>query len=308
MIGAILAGGYGKRLKPLTDEIPKALVPIKEGYTIMDRQLFDFRVMGIEEVYILSGYLGQKIEERYGDEYMGLKMRYLREERPMGTLFSLRNLISHVRDDIVLRNGDTITDMNMKRFLEYAANSNYQLLMFVVKMKSPYGIVETLGDQVLNFVEKPFLNHFINAGFYYIKREALDIFFEDYHGKDLETTVFPRMARRKMVGAYTEDTLWMGIDSEKDLEQIREEYSNREDMEWGYRKVIFSDGRRTVSEVFVRTGERASVDDGESILRIISGLAEVNGKAVHTGDVILEEGKAEITAYEDTKVEVICTR
>ncbi len=76
----------------------------------------------------------------------------------------------------------------------------------------------------------------------------------------------------------------------------------------GYRKVIFSDGRRTVSEVFVRTGERASVDDGESILRIISGLAEVNGKAVHTGDVILEEGKAEITAYEDTKVEVICTR
>ena len=63
MIGAILAGGYGKRLKPITDEIPKALISIKDGQTIMDRQIYDFRNMGIRDVYILSGYLGEKIME-----------------------------------------------------------------------------------------------------------------------------------------------------------------------------------------------------------------------------------------------------
>ena len=55
MIGVILAGGYGKRLKPITDEIPKTLINIKEKYTIMDRQIYDFKNIGVEEIYILSG-------------------------------------------------------------------------------------------------------------------------------------------------------------------------------------------------------------------------------------------------------------
>ena len=73
MIGAILAGGYGKRLKPITDEIPKALVQIRENYTIMDRQIFDFANIGIKDLYVLSGYRGEKIEEMYGSEHMGIR-------------------------------------------------------------------------------------------------------------------------------------------------------------------------------------------------------------------------------------------
>ncbi len=85
MIGAILAGGYGKRLKPITDNIPKALIEIRENYTIMDRQLLDFKNSGIMDVYILSGYLSEKIEEYYRD-YRDLNIHILNEEKPMGTL------------------------------------------------------------------------------------------------------------------------------------------------------------------------------------------------------------------------------
>ncbi|MDI6889302.1 MAG: sugar phosphate nucleotidyltransferase, partial [Methanocellales archaeon] len=79
MIGIILCGGQGKRLRPMTSNIPKSLIELKEGYTILDKQMLDFASAGIDEVILLTGYLGEKIEERYSDEYKGMKIKYLVE-------------------------------------------------------------------------------------------------------------------------------------------------------------------------------------------------------------------------------------
>ncbi len=310
MIGAILAGGYGKRLKPITDEVPKALVQIGEDYTIMDRQIFDFRNMGVREIYILSGYLGNKIEERYGGEKYGMKFHYLREAKPLGTLFSIRNLLSERSDeDVILRNGDTVTDLNFKRFIQFAQESSYWLTMFVIKMKSPFGIVDLLGDQVTEFREKPRLDHFINAGIYYIKKDAFDTFLADYVDKEIETTVFPRLAKKKLTGAYTEETFWMGIDSEKDLEQVRREYSDREDFPWGYVKNLYKGNGRTFQEYFIKAGEQTTLDPGSnSIVRIISGrgtyVSEGNHKYL-SQDVIQLKSNTKFEPLENTRLEII---
>ena len=80
MIGMILCGGYGRRFRPLTDVIPKVLLEIKDGYSILDRQLFAFGSAGFDRVLLLAGYLSEKIEERYGSEYKGLKIEYVVEE------------------------------------------------------------------------------------------------------------------------------------------------------------------------------------------------------------------------------------
>lgn len=310
MIGAILAGGYGKRLKPITDEVPKALVQIRENYTIMDRQIFDFLNMGIKEIYILSGYLGEKIEERYGDLHQGIKFYYLREQKPLGTLFSLKSLLSERADeDILLRNGDTVTDLNFKKFIEFAQESGYGLTMFVTKMKSPFGIVDLLGDQVTQFREKPLLDHYINAGIYYIRQSAFDLFFDDYVDKEIETTVFPKLANRKLTGAYTEETMWMGIDSEKDLGQVRREYSNRTDYSWGYMKNLYEDKGKSFHEYFIKSGERIKIDPGKnSIVRIISGNgAYSNGDIFRYGDrdVIQLKQETNFEPHENTHLEVI---
>lgn len=310
MIGAILAGGYGKRLKPITDAIPKPLIQIKDDYTIMDRQLFDFRNMGVRDVYILSGYLGDKIEERYGEEKDGLKFHYLREDRPLGTLYSLRGLLSEVSDqDVILRNGDTITDMNFGKFVDFAQNSPYSLVMFISKMKSPFGVVETLGDQIVNFVEKPYLDYYINSGFYYIKKEAFEHFFKEYIDKDIETTVFPRIANLKMAGAYKEDAMWIGVDSEKDLEIIRHEYSNREDERWGYKKTIFSQDGKSITRYFIKSGESAEiVARNKSVLRILrgSGVIADRDNARYQEDAVFSiEGNSNMKALESTSAEVI---
>ncbi len=310
MIGAILAGGYGKRLKPITDEVPKALVQIRENYTIMDRQIFDFKNMGVNEVYILSGYLGDKIEERYGESYEGVTFHYLREQKPLGTLFSLQSLLSERTDeDVVLRNGDTVTDLNFKKFIGFAENNSYDLTMFVTKMKSPFGIVDLLGDQVTEFREKPLLDHYINAGIYYIKTSAFDLFYDDYVDKEIETTVFPKLAKRKLIGAYTEETFWMGIDSEKDLGQVRREYSDRSDFAWGYVKNLYEENGNSFKEYFVKAGEKVVIDPGRnSIVRIGTGRGVYsNSKSGRytSGDVIQLKQQTNFEPVDNTKLEII---
>lgn len=310
MIGAILAGGYGKRLKPITDEVPKALVQIRENYTIMDRQVFDFQNMGVREIYILSGHLGDRIEERYGEEAHGIKFHYLKEAKPLGTLFSIRNLLSERSDeDVILRNGDTVTDLNFKRFVQFAQESPYWLTMFVIKMRSPFGIVDLLGDQVTEFREKPLLNHFINAGIYYIKKSAFEVFQAEYVDKEIETTVFPKLANRKLTGAYTEETFWMGIDSEKDLEQVRKEYSNRVDYPWGYIKNLYEGKGRKFHEYFIKAGEQTTIDPGSnSIVRIISGRGTYSSDGPHkyvSQDVIQLKNYTKFEPIENTHLEII---
>ncbi len=310
MIGAILAGGYGKRLKPITDEIPKALVQIRENYTIMDRQVFDFANIGIRDLYVLSGYRGEKIEEMYGSEHMGIRFHYLREDKPLGTLFSLRNLLNETSDeDILLRNGDTVTDLNFKRFVNFSQASDYGIVMFVARMRSPFGIVDTLGDQITKFREKPYLDHYINAGIYYIKKKAFPYFSRDYMDRDVETTVFPMLANDKLAGAFTEETMWLGIDSEKDLDQIRKDYADRDDEPWGYRKDLYSTGDRKLSEYFVKADEKVTLEAPEgAIIRIMDGM----GLAVHdttrkfiSQDIIPFKGTLTLEPRSNTHLEFI---
>lgn len=312
MIGVILAGGYGKRLKPITDEIPKALISIKDDYTIMDRQIFDFKNIGIKDVYILSGYLGHKIEERYGESDGEVNFHYFREEKPLGTLFSIRNLLENRSDqDIILRNGDTVTDLNMERFIEFAKGSRYGMVMFVTRMRSPFGIVETFGDEIISFKEKPYLDYYINAGFYYIKKAVFKYFFDDYFERDVETTAFPKLVKAKEIGVYKEETMWMGIDSEKDLEMIRDEYSNRTDTPCGYVKTLYTQGGSSIVEYFVKSGKTQEIPSGKnSVARILRGngliVSGTNSKYKENQIVPLTRN-TEFKALENTIIDVTTT-
>lgn len=303
MIGAILAGGYGKRLKPITDHIPKTLVEIKDNYTIMDRQLFDFKNIGIKDVYIMSGYLSEKIEDRYKD-YNEIKLHYLREEKPMGTLFSLKNLMENIDDDVIIRNGDTVTDINFKNFVETAKNKNYGMLMYVTKMKSPYGIVEFSGDKIYNFKEKPELDYYINAGIYYIKKSTFSAFFREYIEKDIEKSVFPYIVKNNEMGVYSENALWIGIDSEKDLSTIRNEYKCREDTLFGYVKHIYNSNNRKIDEYYIRSGEDIKINE-KGIIKMNYGTGYINNDKYDGSKIFTVEEPFNISAYENTCIDII---
>jgi NDP-sugar pyrophosphorylase family protein len=258
MLGMVLCGGHGKRLRPLTDEIPKTLIEIKEGYTILDKQLIDLRNAGMCKVILLTGYLSNKIEERYGQKWKGIDILYSQEEKPLGTLNAINLGLKNVDEDVIVRNGDVVADVNMKKMINKFNNSNYMASMLVAKMRSPYGIVDIGDDRIKKFREKPILDYYFNAGIYCF-RKGITKMFENFDTGDIEKSVFPLLAETNQFGFFKNEGLfWISVDTTKDLEEVQKEYNNKTDKPWGYEKVLINTEKYITKELFIFEGYQTS--------------------------------------------------
>ena len=277
-VGMILCGGFGKRLRPVTEKVPKPLVEIKDDYAILDKQLFDFKNAGVKEVYLLAGFLHEKIEERYGDKYKGIKIHYVIEDEPLGTLNAIRLGMEALGEEkqVLIRNGDIVADVNLKKMIEMGEKSDYPVTMFVTKMRSPYGIVDLSGDRINSFKEKPLLDYYINGGIYFTKG-LLD--FGQFKTGDIEKTLFPLLAKENNLGYYKEDGLfWMAIDTSKELESVQKEYENKTDKPWGYEKVLIYTEKYLTKELYLKEGFQTSYhyhNDKDETMYIMSGAGYI---------------------------------
>ena len=292
MIGAILCGGYGKRLKPLTDRLPKPLLEIKKDYTILDKQLLQFKYAGVRKVALLCGYLHEKIEERFGNDWNGIEIKYLTEDKPKGTLYAINNLIKNFdEDNYIIRNGDIVSDANIK---EMIANHKNKMLMYITPLVSPFGIVELSENKIIGFKEKPKLNHYINAGIYIVSKDLKPILLKHTEG-DIEKLAFPEIASSGALNFHKEDVFWQSVDSLKDLEKVKNEYSNKEDKPWGYEKIIVHTDKYLTKELYLMKNESTShhkhskkdetmhVTSGEIIIKF--GDREINLKKNDTARI-----------------------
>ena len=313
VVGVIFAGGYGKRLLPLTSTTPKPLLELREGFTILDKQLSDLRYAGIDEVYMLVGYLGEKIMERFGGSWDGMRIRYLVEEKPMGTLWALNNALKRIDDDAVVRNGDVVADVNIKNLVRVAQGSDDLITIVVTKMRSPYGIIEFSDRKIVSFREKPVLDHYINAGIYYIKKDAYPYFDRDYDRKDIEYTVFPVLVEERRAGIYYEPCFWRSVDGIKDLKAVQGEFQRRVEKPWGYEKTIVDNEKYLVKELYIKKGFSTSVHyhpSKDESMHIIEGEGYIDfprerkREAVPQGGVIrIEPGRVHsIVATENLRI------
>ena len=255
MIGAILCGGYGKRLKPLTDNVPKPLLEIKNGYTILDKQILQFKYAGVNRVVLLCGHLHEKIQERFGEKWNGIEIDYLIEDEPRGTLYAINNLMENFdSDNYIIRNGDVVCDANIKEIIEEHKN---QMIMYITPLVSPYGIAELSEKKIIGFKEKPVLNHYLNAGIYIISKE-LKTLISKYKEGSIEDLIFPEIARSGLMNYYKEDVFWQSVDSIKDLKRVNDEYSNKEDKPWGYEKTIVLTDKYLTKELYLMKNEGTS--------------------------------------------------
>ncbi len=258
MIGMILCGGYGRRLKPYTDSIPAPLIEIRENYTILDKQLFDFAAAGIHDVVLLTGYRSEMIQARYGEKYKGINLIYHIEKKPMGTLKAIKSGmdVADNGETFLVRNGDIVADVNLRRMVQRHESNHYCATLFVTKMRSPFGIVELGDDRVKSFREKPVLDYYINGGVYCMSR---DLPFDDFEGGSVEQTIFPMIAESGKLGYYREDNVyWTLVNTVRDLEEARKEYTNKTDKPWGYEKVLISTDKYLTKELFIRAGYQTS--------------------------------------------------
>ncbi len=221
-LAAILAGGYGKRLRPLTIERPKPLLEVA-GKPILIHMIEWLKYYGINEIVLLVGYLKEKIIESLGSgSKYGVTIVYSVEDEPLGTGGALKNAagILGKSEKFLIINGDIITNLDPRPLLD-ALDKGYYVSIASVQLRSPYGILE-LGenDMVLSFREKPLLkDYWINAGVYGATPKMLE-YLPDRG--DLEETTLPRLASNKKIIAIKYDlarTYWRSIDSIKDLEK-----------------------------------------------------------------------------------------
>jgi NDP-sugar pyrophosphorylase family protein len=228
-VGMILCGGYGKRLFPLTRDLPKVLLELKKGYTLLDHQLSLYRRAGIKRIYLLAGHKAEEIRRRYGGEHEGMELEYVVEGKPLGTLHALKLGMREARRGAVASNGDVVMEVDLRRMWEDFRRSRALASLLAVRMRSPYGVLRLRGRKVVSFVEKPLLPHYVNGGVYCLSPLLLPIM-EKFGKGNVEQTLFPELAGRGKLRCYrAELPLWVPVDTLKDLEEARKRLEER----WG---------------------------------------------------------------------------
>ncbi len=176
----ILAGGQGTRLRPLTLERPKPIVPLL-NVPFLAYQLDLLRRHGIADVVLSCSYMVDAIRAVMGDgRAWGVRLRYAVETDPLGTGGGVRNAIDLVGGLVVVLNGDVLTDPDLGAMLAFHAERGARATIYLhpVPDPTPYGLVELgAGGRVLRFIEKPdpseITTNTINAGIYVIDRELI---------------------------------------------------------------------------------------------------------------------------------------
>lgn len=171
----IMAGGRGKRLSPLTDTVPKPMLPLG-GKPIIEHNIDRLISYGVKKFYISIKYLGEQIEEYFGDgSKKGVKIEYIREDEPLGTAGALSLIDKFDTKNILLMNSDLFTDIDFEDlYLELIkTNADMAVASSEYKIDIPYAVFETKNDQVISFKEKPSYVYHSNAGIYIIKTELI---------------------------------------------------------------------------------------------------------------------------------------
>lgn len=218
MRAAVMAGGAGTRLRPLTSGTPKPLLPVA-GRPLLERNLLLLREHGITEVVITVQYLAALIRSQIGTgEELGMHVTYATESQPLGTAGSVRNAIGALGDEpFIVLSGDALTDFDLTTLIETHHRTGAAATVALARRQDPveFGLVVTDSDgRVIRFVEKPdwseVFTDTVNTGVYVISPEVLEGVKPDVE-VDFSRDVFPalladgRLVQGQVLDGYWED-------------------------------------------------------------------------------------------------------
>lgn len=179
----IMAGGSGSRLDPITRILPKPLIPIGEK-TIIEIIIDKFREYGIEQYYFSVHHKAKMIKAYFDEINPSYSIRYLEEQKPLGTIGALSQLQNVIIGSLISTNCDTIINCNYKKMLDFHnENSNdITIVGSMINYRIPYGICEiTNGGKLVNFHEKPEYSYLVSTGMYIIRDTALKLIPHNEH-------------------------------------------------------------------------------------------------------------------------------
>ena len=247
MIGIIIAGGAGTRLRPLTYSRPKPLIPVVNK-PFLEYQVELLKRNGIDEIIFCTNYMSEQIAAHFGDgSRFGVKMAFVNEEQPLGTAGAIKNAQSVAGGDtFVVLNGDILTDFDIAEIIEFHRQKNalVTLTLKEVPSPSPYGVIDT-DDQgrVKEFREpseaqkkalaaNPNVEQtgvdYINAGIYVMQPEALDRI-PSGRRVSIERETYPQLlAAGEPIYAVAGEGYWLDIGRPEQYRQATEAILSRD--------------------------------------------------------------------------------
>jgi mannose-1-phosphate guanylyltransferase len=223
MKAVILAGGFGKRLKPLTNDRPKPMIEVL-GVPILEWQVDWLHRHDINELVICVGYLREAVLNHFGSgKRYGVRIGYSVEEEPLGTGGALKNAASLLSGEkFFAMNGDILTDLDPWKLVD-DVNEGCMGSIASVPLNSPYGIIQIENGYAKGFREKPVLrDYWINAGVYCLSSKILDLLPEK---GNIEAKTMPDLARDgKLRVTKYDDVNWRSVDTYKDIEESEKQF------------------------------------------------------------------------------------
>lgn len=218
----IMAGGRGTRLQPLTDTVPKPLLKVGDK-AIIEHNVDRLSLFGVDDYWISVKYLGEQIEEFFGNgESKNLNIKYVWENKPLGTIGAVSKINNFKHDYILLTNSDILTNLDYEDFyLDFIdKNADFSIVSIPYKVNIPYAVLENENGNVKSFKEKPTYTYYSNGGIYLMKKEVLDFIPKDefFNATDLIELL---ISKNKKVISHAMSGYWLDVGKHEDYEKAQ---------------------------------------------------------------------------------------
>lgn len=214
----IMSGGQGTRLRPLTNQLPKPMVPIL-GKPVMEYAVELLLKYNIKDIGVTLHYLPFHIIDYFNNgRDFGVNMKYFIEDKPLGTGGSVKNADDFLDDTFIVVSGDAFTNINLEEAINFHKENNSKATLVLKKEPIPleYGVVITNEDgRIIRFLEKPswgeVFSDTINTGIYILEPEVMD-YYKKGENFDFSKDLFPKLLADKVsIFGYVIDDYWCDV-------------------------------------------------------------------------------------------------
>lgn len=221
----LMAGGLGVRLRPLTETIPKPMLPVG-GRPLLESIIRNIKDQGFQRFFIAVNHRREMVQDHFGDgDSFGVRIDYLIERESLGTAGALSLLPEPPPHTIIVMNADLLTSVGLDHLLQFHADQGAEATMCAREFTSqvPYGVIRFDGARLTEIEEKPTQRYFVNAGIYALSPSVFDLIAKNRR-LDMPDLFSALLQRKRAAAVFPIREYWMDIGRMDDLQRARDEF------------------------------------------------------------------------------------
>ena len=227
-----MAGGYGKRLLPVTKNTPKCLIKINKKNRIIDFLISNLMKYNLNTVHFITHFQGAKIKNYITKKYKSkLNLYFHKEKIPTGTAGGLKKLYKNnsLSENFILINSDVISEIDFSSLVNFY-NNNKSLFTIVTKLirqKLSFGSIKSRSELLYNIEEKPTISYFVNTGIYVFSKKFLRLIPSQPKKYDMTDLITKIKSKRKKVKIFHSYEDWHDVGTHEKLNELRKKFKNK---------------------------------------------------------------------------------